>query len=68
MCFAGLSRCDQAYTVWNDDWATHGCESEYDLRLSLCSTEDNSNEETLSYKTDMCHQQLGGKGLNRKWD
>jgi hypothetical protein len=34
--------CSAAYTIWNDDWATHSCRNNNSLILTLCSTVSDS--------------------------
>ena len=40
--------CSEAYTNWNDNWATHSCQNNNSLILTLCSTTGNQRvlEET----------------------
>ncbi|MCJ1231713.1 hypothetical protein MMC12_008392 [Toensbergia leucococca] len=37
-CSPGVQICSEAYTWWNDNWATHGCGNNLDIILTLCST------------------------------
>lgn len=43
-CPAGDLICKAAYTLFNDDWASHGCETSVDLTLDLCSDNSGSSD------------------------
>lgn len=36
-CHAGDLTCKEAYTLYNDDWATKACTTDQDITLHLCS-------------------------------
>ena len=57
VCPAGRFRCEEAYTKSSDDWATHDCESEWDLRLYLCSTEKVSMSYFRHTESEICRYQ-----------
>lgn len=39
-CPAGESNCKMAYTVFDDDYATHACDGGIDLTLTMCAAHD----------------------------
>jgi len=39
-CPAGQPNCKMAYTVFNDDYATHACNGDVDLTLTFCAAHE----------------------------
>ncbi len=51
-CPPNINICSAAYTHWNDDWATHSCQNNNSLILTLCSTISNLEASKLALTTN----------------
>lgn len=51
-CPGGPLSCKAAYTLFDDDWASHGCATSVDLTLELCTTSTGSSSSDDSDSSD----------------